>query len=105
VFIENFDLGIGKEWLPRVDLADDGAVNCSDKLTDTASDVIEWLFTDESCDEVTDVTEWLSSFPDVRSIMDADESDSIFSVRRNSEGSENNSELSGISTKRVELSM
>jgi len=79
VFIsEKFDLGIGEEWLPRVGLTDDGT---SDKLTDTASDVIEWLFTDESCDEVTDMTEWLSSLPNVGSIMDVDKGDSTFSVR------------------------
>ena len=68
VFIEKFDLGIGEEWLPRVGLTDDGTANSSDKLTDTASDVIEWLF-NESCDEVTDVTEWLSSLPDHRYLL------------------------------------
>jgi len=57
VFIEKFDLGIGEEWLPCVGLADNGTTNSSDKLIDTASDVIEWLFTDESCDEMTDMTE------------------------------------------------
>jgi len=36
--------------------------------------------------------------------MDVDESDSTFSVQ-NSKGTENNAELSGISTKRVELSL
>jgi len=39
VFIEKFDLRIGKEWLPHVGLADDGTANSSDKVTDTASDV------------------------------------------------------------------
>jgi len=53
-----------------------------DKLTDTASDVIEWLFTDESCNEVTDMTEWLSSLPDVGSIMDVDESDGTFTAEQ-----------------------
>ena len=50
VFIEQFDLGIGEEWLPRVGLADE---------------------TSEELSEITsDVTEWLSSIPDVGSVMD-----------------------------------
>ena len=37
VYIEQFDLGIGKEWLLCVGLA------YSDELTDLTSDVIKWL--------------------------------------------------------------
>jgi len=72
-------------------------------LTDTASDMIEWLFTYEFCDEVTDMTEWLLSFPDMGSIMNVDEGNSTFV--QNSEGTENNADHSGISTKLVEFSL
>ena len=57
VFIEQFDLGIGEEWLPHVGLADE---------------------TSEELSEITsDVTEWLSSIPDVGSVMDCDEDESL----------------------------
>ena len=53
VFIEQFDLGIGEEWLPLVGPADEA----SGELSEVTSDV----------------TEWLSSIPDVGSVMDCDE--------------------------------
>ena len=53
VFIEQFDLVIGEEWLPCVGLADE----TSDELSEVTSDVMEWL----------------SSMPDVGSVMDCDE--------------------------------
>ena len=57
MFIEQFDLGIGEELLPRVGLADE----TSDELSEVTSDV----------------TEWLSSIPDVGSVMDCDEDESL----------------------------
>ena len=57
VFIEQFDLGIGEEWLPRVGLADE----TSDELREVTSDVMEWL----------------PSIPDVGSVMDCDEDESF----------------------------
>ena len=57
VFIEQFDLRIGEEWLPHVDLANE----TSDELSKATSDV----------------TEWLSSIPDVESVMDCNENESL----------------------------
>ena len=85
VFIEQFDLGIREEWLPRVGLADE----TSDELTDLTSDV----------------TEWLSSLSDVGSVMECDvgESTSMWSsdIKSNNESGNVNVKP----TKRLKLSL
>ena len=61
VFIEQFDLGIGEEWLPRVGVG-------TDETIDEPSEELAEL--------TSDVTQWLSGLPDVGSIMDCDDGDS-----------------------------
>ena len=60
VFIEQFDLGIGEEWLPRVGVG-------TDETIDEPSEELAEL--------TSDVTQWLSGLPDVESIMDCDDGD------------------------------
>ena len=60
VFIEQFDLGIGEEWLPWVGVG-------ADETIDEPNE--------EFAELTSDVTEWLSSLPDVGSIMDCDDGD------------------------------
>ena len=57
MFLEQFNLGIGEEWQPRVSLAN----KISNELREVTSDVMEWL----------------SSIPDVGSSMDCDEHESL----------------------------
>ena len=98
VFIEQFDLGIGEEWLPRVGMGDE----TSDEVTECTSDV----------------TEWLSRLPDVGSVMECDEDESMSmwsaDVTRNNESSNgsvkptrNNESTDGSvkPTKRLKLSL
>ena len=54
VFIEQFDLGIGEEWLPRVGVG-------TDETIDEPSEELAEL--------TSDVTQWLSGLPDVWIVM------------------------------------
>ena len=58
VFIKQFDLGIGEEWLPRMGVGTDETIDEPNE---------------ELAELTSDVTEWLSSLPDVGSIMDCDD--------------------------------
>lgn len=62
VFIEQFDLGIGEEWLPHVGMGDEtrDETRASDELP-----------------ELSNVTDWLSSLSDVRCVMECDEDEKM----------------------------
>ena len=85
VIIEQFDPGIGEEWLPCVGLADE----TSDEMTDSASDVMEWL----------------SSLPDVGSVMECREGESTSMWNSNIKSNNESSIVSVKPTKRSKLSL
>ena len=63
VFIKQFDLGIGEEWLPQV------GVGADETIDEPSEELVELT---------SDLTEWLSNLPDVGSTMDCDDSDGMF---------------------------